>query len=42
MKSLGIILCAVVTTLVVFGIGVVVGNAIYIAMCKLYDKLKSL
>lgn len=40
MKSLGIIFAAIVTTVVIFGVAILVGNIIYNVMCKIYNRVK--
>lgn len=42
MKSLGIIFAAIVTTVVIFGVAILVGNIIYNVMCEIYNRVKSL
>ena len=40
MTSLEIILAAILTTVVIFAVAIFVGNIIYNAMCKIYNKVK--
>ncbi len=40
MTSLEIILAAILTTVVIFAVAIFVGNIIYNAMCKIYNRVK--
>ena len=40
MTSLEIILAAILTTVVIFAVAIFVGNIIYNAMCKIYNRIK--
>ena len=40
MTSLEIIIAAILTTVVIFAVAIFVGNIIYNAMCKIYNRIK--
>lgn len=40
-KSISIIFMAIVTTIVLFGVAIVLGNIVYNIACAVYNKIKS-
>jgi hypothetical protein len=40
MKSIEIIFMAIVTTIILFGVAITVGNIVYRIMCAVYNRIK--